>query len=153
MKKIAFLIFFNIFFAHILFTEETENKTNNKGTIIVKVIGLRNNKGKVGVALYNTKSSFPKRSGAFKKAAAAPSKGVGTVYFKNMQYGTYAVGVLHDENKNNRLDKSVIGIPNEGVGVSNNPSLRGRPTWKQACFTLDSETKTIVIKIKYIKIF
>jgi len=48
--------------------------------------------------------------------------------------------VLHDENKNGKMDKNIAGIPVEGYGVTNNPkpALRAA-TFKEATFTLPAE--------------
>lgn len=37
--------------------------------------------------------------------------------------GRYAVGIYHDRNSNVEIDRDFLGIPMEGVGLSNNPSL------------------------------
>ena len=33
--------------------------------------------------------------------------------------GVYAVGMLHDENNNGKMDTDMLGIPKEGYGASN----------------------------------
>jgi uncharacterized protein (DUF2141 family) len=47
------------------------------------------------------------------------------------------VAVFHDENGNGKLDTNFLGIPREGVGVSNNKLRKlGPPTWEDSKFGL-----------------
>jgi uncharacterized protein (DUF2141 family) len=63
-----------------------------------------------------------------------------TCAFASVAPGTYAVALFHDENDNGKLDTNFVGIPREGVGVSNN-KLRsfGPPTWDDAKFALNGD--------------
>jgi len=77
-----------------------------------------------------------------------------TVEFKDVKPGTYAVSVIHDENKNNELDMRWLPWPKpkEGVGVSNDPDNKaGPPKWEAAKFTLGAEGATIKATVKYIE--
>ena len=64
--------------------------------------------------------------------------------------GEYGASVLHDENRNGKMDKNFAGIPLEGYGVTNNPKppLRAA-TYKEATFTLPPEGATMTISIQY----
>ena len=48
----------------------------------------------------------------------------GRVNFEVAQlpFGIYAIGVLHDENSNGRMDRGLFGRPQEGFGISLSPS-------------------------------
>ena len=63
--------------------------------------------------------------------------GSSTVTFKNIPTGKYAVNILHDENKNGKIDKGFI-LPIEGIGFSNFQSigLTNRPNFSKASFEL-----------------
>ena len=55
-----------------------------------------------------------------------------------LQPGTYALTVVHDENLNHKLD-TTLGIPREGFGFSRNPVVRfGAPKFRQVDINLDS---------------
>ena len=64
--------------------------------------------------------------------------------------GTYAVGIVHDEDKDNGLDQWLgFGPPKEGVGMSRNPD--GWPKWKKCNFKFDGNAdKTLKIKMTYL---
>jgi uncharacterized protein (DUF2141 family) len=122
-----------------------------KGVLTVKLIGFRTNKGQACVSLFNNSKGFPgKYDMAFRILRSAITGNQATIVFTDLPYGTYALSVLHDENSNNRMDTSFIGIPKEGFGASNNPKGRlGPPTFDDAKFELKSNTKIVEINIKY----
>ena len=53
-----------------------------------------------------------------------------------MPYGTYAVAIMHDMDKDFKMDTNFFGIPDEDLGVSNNVKggPLGGPKWKVAKF-------------------
>ena len=69
--------------------------------------------------------------------------------FDKLPKGKYAVNILHDENKDGKIDKGWI-LPTEGVGFSNIKSISpfNRPNFKKASFELNSN-KTIQVNIIY----
>jgi uncharacterized protein (DUF2141 family) len=61
------------------------------------------------------------------------------------------MAVVHDENGNGRLDKSLLGVPSEGYGVSNNRTyaLSG-PNWQESTFTVTgAEPVVLQVKLRY----
>jgi uncharacterized protein (DUF2141 family) len=117
----------------------------------VMVTGVRNGNGTVNICVFTTEQGFPDCSKspalAFRQQPAVP----GTLRFNfNIDPGPHAVSVLHDENNNGRLDTNFLGIPREGVGVSNNPlPRRGPPSFAEAVFRLPPEGTEIVVKLVY----
>jgi uncharacterized protein (DUF2141 family) len=124
----------------------------NKGVLTIKLIGFRNDKGQVCVSLFNNPKGFPgNHDKAFKIMRSGIRDQRATIEFTDLTYGTYAVGVLHDENLNNKMDTNFIGMPKEGFGASNNPkSFMGPPSFESAVFEINSNNKTIEINIKYL---
>ena len=50
----------------------------------------------------------------------------------DVPYGSYAVSVLHDENKDGELNTGLLGIPQEGIGFSNDPRIiKGTPSFEK----------------------
>ncbi|HNI91331.1 MAG TPA: DUF2141 domain-containing protein, partial [Leptospiraceae bacterium] len=61
-----------------------------------------------------------------------------------------AIGIMHDENNNLKMDTNLIGIPKEGYGVSNNvKSKLGPPKYEDAKITLQSANTIIQIEMNY----
>lgn len=152
----------NIFFFVILFFVSTAtlsadeiNKTTaaQTGKITVHIIELKHLKGMLGVSLYNSKKGFPgKHEQAYTSELKKISGTTENVVFEHLPYGSYAVSIMHDENNNGKLDTNFIGIPKEGVGVSNNPKIgMGGPKFNDSVFTLDTKELEVTVAMKYFK--
>lgn len=141
MKKFILIIAF-------LFSSIFADEDANSATLIVKVAGLRNAKGVVRVALYNNADTFASPT-TYKSMSVSASEEC-SVTFKSIPYGNYAIALLHDENKNGKMDYRLITIPSEGFGFSNNPKVGlSAPGFNSVKFSVDSSEKTITITVKY----
>lgn len=64
------------------------------------------------------------------------------VRFTGLQPGEYALMVFHDENSNRKMDRNMMGIPKEEIGVSNDYRMSGfpprKPTWDDVKFTVQA---------------
>lgn len=143
MKKLISVLFLLLFFNY-TYSQQFYSLT-------VKVTDLRNSTGVVVFALYNKDGSIPdeKLKKCYKKEIVLIVKNSATVTFDNLPKGNYAVFVLHDENKNNKIDKKFI-LPTEGVGFSNfqTINLSNRPSFSKASFLIN-ESLIKSIKIIY----
>ncbi|HEY3356838.1 MAG TPA: DUF2141 domain-containing protein [Polyangia bacterium] len=120
-------------------------------TITVRVLGLRNDKGKVRCALFHSPNGFPTK----------PDRGLGTersliqhreavLVFAGHPPGTYALACFHDENNNSKLDTNWLGIPKEGYGFSNDVRVHfSPPRFEQARFAVRAPTTAIALHIRY----
>lgn len=114
--------------------------------IEVKIHGLDNSDGKLLVGLYNAEDAFLKKQ--FMGNVTTISDKKGTIIFKDVPEGIYAVSFVHDENDNGKMDTNFMGIPKEDYGCSNNAKgFMGPPKWKDAKFELKGENKTITITL------
>lgn len=120
-------------------------------SLTIEVKNLRNSKGVVQFALYNKDGSIPDEDyeNYYKILKEEIVNGLSTITFKNIPSGKYAVNILHDENKNGKIDKGFI-LPIEGIGFSNFQSigLTNRPNFSKASFQL-KENKTITVNVIY----
>ncbi|MBK9328777.1 MAG: DUF2141 domain-containing protein [Sphingobacteriales bacterium] len=120
-------------------------------SLTIEVKNLRNEKGVVQFALYNKDGSIPDEDyeNYYKIVKGEIVNGSSTITYKDIPSGKYAVNILHDENKNGKIDKGFI-LPVEGIGFSNFQSigLTNRPNFSKASFEL-KENKTINIKMIY----
>jgi len=129
------------------------NPSNNEEiySLTVKVNDLRNSEGNVQFALYNEEGSIPdeKYKKYFIKDIAIINGNESTITFKDLPKGRYAINILHDENKNGKIDKKFI-IPEEGIGFSNYESIgfNNKPKFSKASFDLKSDMK-VNIKVIY----
>ncbi|WP_437593533.1 DUF2141 domain-containing protein [Sorangium sp. So ce1000] len=121
-------------------------------TITVTVGTLRNADGYLGCALYSDKDTFLDTTArtAVRKRIEITGKSV-TCTFSNVAPGTYAIAVLHDENKNGKTDTNLLGIPTEGYGVSNNKThALSRPTWDESKFVVAAgKSVALAISLRY----
>jgi len=119
--------------------------------LTVKVNNLRNSKGIVQFSLYNQEGSIPDQDYKkyFKQTKINITNNSAKVIFTNLKKGIYAVNILHDENKNGKIDKGFL-LPKEGIGFSNYDkiNLMNKPNFKKASFLID-KNKTIKIKTIY----
>jgi uncharacterized protein (DUF2141 family) len=121
----------------------------DSGSLTVNVSGLRNTTGTLIACVFRDKSGFPtcQKSPTAIKQTARISATAMTMRFDGIAPGRYAVIVQHDEDANGKLKTNFIGMPKEGVGISNNPG--GMPGWSKSLFQVNGPT-TIAIKLKYL---
>jgi uncharacterized protein (DUF2141 family) len=127
-------------------------QTSTSATLTVRVIGARNAKGKIRVALFRSAEGFPgDASKAFRlENAPIDSQTLSSqMVLADLPAGQYALSVFHDENLNEKLDKNLMGIPKEGYGASNNPGRKMRaPTFEEARFSHQTD-QSVEIKLIY----
>ena len=63
--------------------------------------------------------------------ASKAKGGVVRIKVPDLKKGDFALVALHDEDRNRKLKKNFLGIPKEGVAVSNYPKLR-LPSFEKA---------------------
>ena len=143
----------NLIYLSVLFNLFIINTKPGSYSLTIKTNGLENSKGSIIVALYNKEGSLPDQK--FKKYYKKETVGIinknAEVTFNNLPQGLYAVTLLHDENKNAKLDrKFMLPLPKEGLGFSNYDDfgISNRPNFKTARFNLDKDT-IITIKVIY----
>ena len=143
-----YIVYLSVLFSVFLINTETGSYS-----LTIKTNGLENSKGSVIFALYNKEGSLPDQK--FKEYYKKENVGIinknAEVTFNNLPAGLYAVTLLHDENKNKKLDrKFLMPLPKEGLGFSNYKDfgLSNRPNFKKARFNLDKDT-IITINVIY----
>ena len=72
------------------------------------------------------------------------------IELKDLVPGDYSLLVIHDENRNGKLDK-MFGMPREGFGFSRNPAIRmGPPHYADVHFAVPAGHSAQAIKLKYL---
>ena len=117
----------------------------------VQLSGIRSAKGVVHLCLSAQPGKFldckadPTAVSRTLAAGAAARIDLGPV-----KPGTYALLVVHDENRNGKLDM-MMGIPREGFGFSNNPSMKPRaPKWEEIRFAMPASATVQQIRVRYV---
>ena len=122
-----------------MFAQETQHE------ITINITNISNDTGQVIIKLYNSEESYRKK--VFKRKICNISKGKARVIFNNIPSGNYAFAVVHDENKNNKIDFNFLGIPSENVASSNNAAgFMGPPNFEDSKFKVNG--KSVVQNIK-----
>jgi len=136
-----------------LFTDMNEITENKHCDVEISIKNLRNNKGELIIAVFNSSDGFPndnKKIYISKKLSIIDSKLL-KFTIPLPKNGTYAIAVIHDENKNEKLDTNFFGVPTEGYGFSNNKTgVFGAPSFKDCAFSLsNAESHQLEIQMKY----
>ena len=120
----------------------------NADELIVHVDNIKK-AGEIHIAIYDSAEAFEADRG--EKGGAAPGITQGTIemvepgsvtYRYELPPGTYAIGIFHDANLNNRLDNYFFGVPREQYGFSNNArGFMGPPSFEDAAFSVEGKTE------------
>lgn len=120
-------------------------------SLTIEVTDLRNSKGLMQFALYNTPDALPDEhyKKYYRKLNAKIVDGYSSVTFINLPSGKYAINILHDEDKNGKIEKGLV-LPKEGIGFSNYKSigLFNKPKFSEASFDLKADT-AMQVKVIY----
>jgi uncharacterized protein (DUF2141 family) len=119
--------------------------------INVIVEGVRSGSGLVAVTLYADDSRrFLAKGGSLQIGRVRAVAGTTRVCITVPQPGTYVLAVYHDENGNQKFDRTGIGFPAEGYGFSNNPStLAGLPSFRSVRLAIPRAGLASRIHLKY----
>lgn len=123
----------------------------NQAPLQVSVSGMRSAKGNITITIYPDEPSHF-LDGAYKVARqqVPVTLPVTSACFALPAPGYYAVALFHDENGDNHLNTNSLGIPTEGYGFSNNPTLYfGPPELARVRFSLHPGDNPIAIRMKY----
>lgn len=120
-------------------------------SVTVSFTGLRSPKGLLRGCLTRNPAAFP--DGCDKDPhslkATIPATVNARMQFPGVPEGDYALSILHDQNANARLD-TMMGIPREGVGFSENPTLRfSAPKFASARFHVGQADISKEVRLKY----
>ena len=92
-------------------------------SVSVAVSDLRSAQGQLIVCVWASRDGFPDcrpGDGVPRHTYAVTGQAM-RISVPIPRPGRYAITVIHDEDRNGRLRQNFIGMPTEGVGVTNNP--------------------------------
>ncbi len=101
--------------------------------LTVEINGLKSSKGQVLFQLLDENQK------ELKGVKAEIKNNVCIIVVNDLKPGKYGFQYFHDENNNSTMDKSMLGIPKEGFGFSNNAKASfGPPSFEKWIFDLKS---------------
>lgn len=118
-------------------------------SLTITVTGIRNTTGSLVACVFRDRQGFPtcqKSRNAITQTQRITGSTM-TVRFNNLAPGAYAASAQHDEDGDGKLKTNFIGMPREGVGISNNSG--GIPSWGRSLFRM-SGNAAISITMRYI---
>ena len=118
----------------------------------ISIDGLRNAKGLIMLCLTRRAEqnflSCGQDPARITRVVAAG--GARRIDVSDLPPGEYSLLVIHDENRNGKLDKS-FGMPREGYGFSRNPAIRmGPPRYADVHFAVPPGHSVQAVKLKYL---
>lgn len=126
---------------------------DDSGRVEIDLSGVRNTKGQILAAIYNSEKSWLDPHKSLRKQKFAPKGATLQLAFGQLPPGNYAISIAHDENNNGKLDMRWFPFPKpkEGAALSRNPKPRmGPPTWEDSVFTVSpAETKKLPMRMMY----
>jgi uncharacterized protein (DUF2141 family) len=142
-----------VLFILLVFSVTAFGKTHAESniTVHVRIEGFKNEKGLCYLLLFESKKGFPES----REHAAIILKdritNKSAEFELDIRSGIYAISILHDENLNERFDKTWYGRPVEGFGISNNPSVGfGPPTFQESSISLEDDNDFLKIEMIYL---
>ena len=115
----------------------------------VKVNNIKKSKGYIMLALYDSEDTFLGEEYFEVAREEVKEKGSLVIRLEDLPYGQYAISVFHDENSNEDLDTSVIGIPREPYGFSNDArGFMGPPKYDAASFEYQEGKTAVEINLR-----
>ena len=118
--------------------------------LIVNVSGVRSAAGEMAVTLYPDDPNRFLAPGGKQARIRMPASAPVTQACFRVSPGAYGVAVYHDANANHDFDRTVVGMPAEGFGFSNNPqNLTALPDYDSVRTVVRNADKAISIRLQY----
>jgi len=114
------------------------------GDLVVNIGNIKKDKGIIWVGLYDSKENLFKKHKSILHSVKVDKKGNAQVTIDNVNFGTYAMAIFHDENNNGKLDKNLFGIPKEPYAFATWPKSKWRaPFYEELIFDFLKTNQTI----------
>lgn len=145
------LIMLMIFTSADVSTKAIENPSEKTFTLKVKIINLRNTKGRIQLDLYTNQAQYAARKGDWTEYLSKKDASDGVIIhtYHNVKPGVYGLALFDDENKNGKIDYGWL-MPIEGFGFGDYYHTKWTtPHFNDFKFYLNSD-KTVVMKVRYL---
>lgn len=116
--------------------------------VTVQIENLRSGEGTVLVAICTPEGFLGMDCTHHARTKARP--GTAEVTVAGVRPGAYAVQAIHDENNNSELDRTIIGLPREGMAISRDaPMHMGPPRFADAVVRIGEGGGSITLHMRY----
>ena len=111
----------------------------------VNVDGVRSDRGSIRAAVIDAVGR------RIASAVSPAARGITVILIHDVSPGEYAVRLYHDENGNERMDRSILGLPREGYGFSRSAHVAlGMPSFASSRVTVTTgQVTTTTARIAY----
>ncbi|WP_411289338.1 DUF2141 domain-containing protein [Phenylobacterium sp.] len=122
-------------------------------TLTVQVSGVRAARGQVAMTVYpDMATRFLAPGGKLARVRPKAQAPVTSACFNLARPGYYAVAVYHDADADSDFDRTVVGLPAEGFGFSNDPPTPAAlPPLRAVRFPVGPGDNTIRIRLRYLR--
>ena len=120
--------------------------------IHINVLGIRNSTGTIACGLFESPAGFPNEylRYATRVMVTEIRDTQARCAFVGVRPGTYALAVVHDENRNGELDTNWLGFPTEGYGFSSDAKVGlSAPSFSAAKVRYDGGILELTITLHY----
>ncbi|MET0272964.1 MAG: DUF2141 domain-containing protein [Phenylobacterium sp.] len=121
--------------------------------LTIEVTGVRAARGQMAITIYpDVARRFLAPKGKLARVRVVSRAPVTSACFWLPQPGFYAVAVYHDANGDEDFNRSLVGLPTEGFGFSNDaPTPTGLPPFQAVRFRVPAGESTLKVKLRYLR--
>lgn len=125
--------------------------TPTASKLVVQVVGVRPAMGEVAITLYpDDRRRFLAKGGKLHRQRVKAQASVRACFW--LPQGAYAVAVYHDRDGDRDFDRTLVGLPAEGFGFSNDPETKtGLPPLSAVRFRVGAGERVMPIQMKYLR--
>ncbi len=119
---------------------------NEKYKLSIKVEGISDITGNLGILLFNSEDGYPEAGEkALKGYTIKVNSETMIIELGEFPAGEYAITLMHDKNMNGIMDKNMIGIPKEPFGFTKLKDIPfGAPSFEETRTSLINNTIELI---------
>ena len=108
--------------------------------LTIEIQNIESLKGDIRIGVFNANEKFLKENYIFRNYKIAVKNNTEAIVIDDLPKGDYAFILYHDRNADGKLNRSILGVPKEAFGFSNNvrPKL-SKPTFEECKFSLKED--------------
>lgn len=126
-------------------------RTPGSSKLTIQVTGVRPATGEVAITLYpDEKRRFLAKGGKLARQRVRAAASIRACFW--LPQGSYAVAAYHDRDGDRDFDRTLVGLPAEGFGFSNDPETKtGLPPLSAVRFRVGAGERVTSIQMKYLR--